>query len=95
MTRHAYAPDDERLRQLLGSWRTIAVVGLSSDPWRPAFGVARYLLDAGYDVIPVHPSETEVLGRTGVPETRRQERPVDCVDVFRRPEFRRSTPARP
>lgn len=87
MSLRAYAPDDDRLRELLASWRTIAVIGLSPDPWRPSFGVARYLIDSGFDVIPVHPDAQEVLGRTAYPRLADVERPIDCVDVFRRPEF--------
>ena len=68
MSLRAYAPDDERLRELLESWRTIAVVGLSADPCRPSFGVARYLIDAGYDVIPVHPDAPGGPRASGVPD---------------------------
>lgn len=73
--------------ELLRSARTIAVVGLSSKPWRPSHGVAEYMQRAGYRIIPVNPNETEVLGEKAysnleaVPET------VDIVNVFRRPEF--------
>jgi hypothetical protein len=71
--------------QLLASSKTIAVVGLSSDPLRPSFGVSEYMQSAGYRIIPVNPAETEVLGEkayarvTDIPEA------VDIVNVFRRP----------
>ncbi len=66
--------------------RVWAVVGCSPDPWRDSYGVARFLLDRGYDVIPVHPSGGERFGREcfrslgEVPPGRG----VEVVDVFRR-----------
>lgn len=87
MSVRTYAPEDERLRELLGEWKTIAVVGLSSDPRRPSFGVAQYLQAAGYRVIPVNPTETEVLGERAYATLSEVPEPIDLVDVFRRPEF--------
>ena len=84
--------EDRELRTLLGDARTVAVVGLSSKPHRPSFGVASYLQDHGYRIVPVNPNESEVLGErayaslTDVPA----EPPIDVVDVFRRSE---ETPA--
>ena len=68
--------------------RVFAVVGLSSDPRRPSFGVARYLLAHGYDVIPVNPNETEVLGLPCYPDldSVATDRGVQVVDIFRRSE---------
>jgi predicted CoA-binding protein len=78
----------EHMRDLLRRARTIAIVGASTDPWRPSFGIAGYLKRAGYRVIPVNPHE---LGRDlgGEPfraSLRDIEEPVDLVDVFRRPD---------
>jgi predicted CoA-binding protein len=73
--------------ELLRSARTIAVVGLSSKPWRPSHGVAEYLQRAGYRVIPVNPNETEVLGEKAYPNLEAVPEKVDIVNVFRRPEF--------
>lgn len=70
--------------------RTIAVVGLSSKPARPSYGVARYLQSQGYRIIPVNPGERAVLGETAFPSLDAIPaalRPVDIVDVFRRSEF--------
>ena len=67
--------------------KTIAVVGLSSDPARPSYGVARYLQRQGYRIIPVNPNEREVLGERAYPSLREIPVPVDVVDVFRRPEY--------
>src|SRR5260370_8636241 len=47
---------------LLTKYQTIAVVGLSSNPARPSFGVTEYMQSAGYHIIPVNPNETDVLG---------------------------------
>jgi predicted CoA-binding protein len=63
-----------------------AIVGCSPDPGRPSHGVARFLLDRGYDVVPVNPNAPEVLGRTCHVSLRDVPEPVDVVDVFRRSE---------
>lgn len=87
------APPGERdPREILAEARTIAVVGLSSDPSRPSHGVAAYLQRAGYKIVPVNPNETEVLGEPAYPSLLDvdAEQRVDVVDVFRRPEH---TPA--
>jgi predicted CoA-binding protein len=81
-----YMPSDQELRSILGEARTIAVVGLSSNPDRPSNEVAEFLQSTGYRIVPVNPNETEVLGERAyaslleVPE----EIPIDVVDVFRR-----------
>jgi predicted CoA-binding protein len=82
----AVSPDDRELRALLGDSATIAVVGLSSKPWRDSHRVARYLQGSGYRVIPVNPGETEVLGEPAYPTLLDVPVPVDVVDVFRRSE---------
>ena len=74
------------IRDLLRSARTIAVVGLSSNPQRPSHEVASYLQSAGYTIIPVNPNETEVLGQKAYARLEDIPVPVDIVDVFRRPE---------
>jgi len=85
-TARSYAPSDPELRALLGDARTIAVVGLSSDPRRASNRIARYLQGKGYRVVPVNPNETEVLGEPSYASLRDVPDPVDVVDVFRRPE---------
>jgi predicted CoA-binding protein len=67
--------------------KTIAVVGLSSDPSRPSYGVARYMQRQGYRIIPVNPNEDEVLGEQAYATLRDVPVPVDVVDVFRRSEY--------
>jgi uncharacterized protein len=71
--------------QILAETRTIALVGASPKPTRPAYGVMRYLLDRGYHVIPVRPQDCdEVLGRACLSSLAEIEEPIDLVDVFRR-----------
>jgi predicted CoA-binding protein len=84
----AVVPEDRELRALLGEAHTIAVVGLSSKPDRSSLGVAGYLQDHGYRIIPVNPRETEVLGERAY-ETLLDipaDVHIDVVDVFRRAE---------
>jgi uncharacterized protein len=77
----------DEIGELLAKAKIIAVVGLSSDPMRPSFGVSRYMQGKGYRIIPVNPNESSVLGERAysnladIPET------IDIVDVFRRSEF--------
>jgi predicted CoA-binding protein len=82
-----FVPDDPTLKAILGDARTIAVVGLSSKPWRDSFAIARYLQQRGYRIVPVNPNETEVLGERAFPSLLDVPFPVDAVDVFRRSEF--------
>jgi uncharacterized protein len=72
--------------EILKSSRTIAVVGLSSNPMRPSNGVAAYLQRVGYRVIPVNPNESEVLGEKCYARLEDVPEKIDMVDIFRRPE---------
>jgi uncharacterized protein len=84
----ALTPEERELLSLLGEAKVIAVVGISSKPWRPSHEVASYLQEHGYRIVPVNPNEQEVLGEhvysslLDIPE----EVHVDVVDVFRRAE---------
>ena len=75
-------PWQVRLR-ILQDYRDIAMVGLSSNPYRPSHFAARYLLAEGYNVIPVNPREKEILGRQSYPSVKDIPGPVDVVDIFR------------
>jgi predicted CoA-binding protein len=75
------------ISEVLKTSRTIAVVGLSSRRFRPSYGVAEYLQSAGYRIIPVNPSETEVLGEKCYSRLEDVPERVDIVDIFRRSEF--------
>jgi uncharacterized protein len=74
----------DRLR-ILREYRTIAMVGLSANPFRPSHFAAIYMLAEGYNVIPVNPRETEILGRRCYPSLRDIPTPVEIVDIFREP----------
>ncbi len=76
----------ERLRILLEN-RTIAMVGLSADPMRPSHFAAIYMQSEGYDIIPVNPryAGQTILGQPVYSSLEEIPRPVDIVDVFRRP----------
>jgi uncharacterized protein len=74
-------------KQILQKYKTIAVVGLSSTPWRASYGVSEYMQNAGYRIIPVNPNETEVLGEKAYPTLEDVPAPFEIVDIFRRPEY--------
>ena len=82
--------DDDGIAAVLIAARRIAVIGASSNPARPSFGVFRYLVHQGYECIPINPNERDVFG---VPAFRSLGEAVaatgrfDVVDVFRRPEL--------
>ena len=70
--------------EILADAKTIALVGASPNPARPANSVMRYLLAAGYRVIPVRPHVREVLGIPALGSLAEIDEPIDLVDVFRR-----------
>lgn len=78
--------DPAAMTKLLRSARRIAVVGASPNPERDSHKITKYLIEAGYDVIPVNPGQDEVLGRKCYPDVASIPDPVDIVDIFRRPE---------
>lgn len=75
------------IKEMLDSYRTVAVVGLSPDAGKPSHGVAAYLKRAGYRIIPVNPACQEVLGETCYATLADIPGEVEIVDVFRRSEF--------
>jgi len=82
--------EPETIRTILEKTKTIAVVGLSDKPHRPSFSVSRYMQQAGYRIVPVHPTVTKVLGEKAYPTLEAAcaaEGKIDLVDVFRAPEF--------
>jgi predicted CoA-binding protein len=82
--------EPETIRTILKKTRTIAVVGLSDKPDRPSFRVSKYMQQAGYRIIPVHPAVTQVLGEKAYPtldDAYAVEGKIDLVDVFRAPEY--------
>jgi predicted CoA-binding protein len=77
------------IADILKNYKTIAVVGLSSNPARPSFGVTQYMQSAGYRIIPVNPNETEVLGEKCYPRLEDVPNPqqIEIVDIFRRSSY--------
>jgi uncharacterized protein len=88
----ASVPKPDPIRELLKRARTIAVVGLSSDPMRPSHGVSAYMQSHGYRIIPVNPQIQRCLGEKAyaslldIPEKDVPGK-IDIVNIFRRPEF--------
>ncbi len=80
-------PSNEEIRELLTQSTTIAVVGLSPKPSRPSYGVANYLKNKNYRIIPVNPNYPEVLGEKSYPALSDVPEKIDIVDIFRRPEY--------
>jgi uncharacterized protein len=71
---------------LLKKYKTIAVVGLSSNPMRPSHSVTEYMKSAGYRIIPVNPNEREVLGEKSYARLEDVPEKIEIVNVFRRAE---------
>ena len=78
---------DDDIREILTRYKRIALVGASPKPERASHDVMKYLLDHGYDVIPVNPRYEEVLGRKCYPSVLDIPGEVEIVDLFIRPEF--------
>lgn len=76
---------DEELIALFDRSTTVAVVGASTDPEKPSHAIPRILLEAGFTMIPVNPSATEILGQQVYASLEDVPVPVDIVDVFRPP----------
>lgn len=79
-------PDDV-MRRIFEESQTIAVVGASPDPRRAGNYIPAYLKEQGYRIIPVNPNCGEVLGEKCYDSLEDIPEPVDCVEVFRRPEY--------
>ncbi|MCO0599636.1 CoA-binding protein [Peribacillus butanolivorans] len=80
-------PSREEMGQMLKKSKRIAVVGLSNNPERTSYMVSKAMQDSGYEIIPVNPAVTEVLGVKAVKTLKDIEGHVDIVNVFRRSEF--------
>ena len=86
MNHDSYPPD--YIRDILQSVKTVALVGASNNPVRPSYFVMKYLLDKGYEVIPVNPglAGQQILGQTVHAALKDIPKPVDMVDIFRNSE---------
>jgi uncharacterized protein len=80
----------QTLHRILASYKTIAVVGLSADWFRPSFFAAKYMQEHGYKIIPVNPKYTEILGEASYPSLKaippELAATIDIVDCFRKAE---------
>jgi len=76
--------EEQNVRFMLEKCQTWAVVGLSGDPSRTAYRIARFLQDKGKQIVPIHPEANHVLGEDGFASLAEVPFEVDCVDVFRR-----------
>jgi predicted CoA-binding protein len=78
--------DEEMMKEILLSTKTIASVGLSTNPSKASYGVVAYLQARGYHIIPVNPKATEILQEKAYPDLLSVPEKVDVVQIFRRPE---------
>jgi uncharacterized protein len=77
----------DQISEILSNAKNIAVVGLSSSPLRPSYGVTAYMQSAGYRIIPVNPSINGALGEKAFPTLLDVPEKIDIVNIFRRAEF--------
>jgi hypothetical protein len=77
----------EHIREILEKFKTLAVVGLSSKPSRPSYGVAAYMKAHGYRIIPVNPNEQSVFGEKAFATLDDVPEAIEVVVIFRRSEF--------
>ena len=76
--------DIPTLRRILMEYKRVAMVGLSADWWRPSNFAGKYLLEHGFELIPVNPKYDEILGQKCYPDLASIPGPVDIVDLFQR-----------
>ncbi|MGD0891275.1 MAG: CoA-binding protein [Terracidiphilus sp.] len=87
--------DPAIIEEMLRTAKTIAVVGMSDKTWRASYNIGRYLVSAGYRVLPVNPALNEVLGLKCYPDLDAAQAAahdasdagIDLVDVFRASEY--------
>jgi predicted CoA-binding protein len=77
---------DEMMKEILLNTKTIASVGISGNQEKVSNGVGAYLLEHGYQLIPVNPTTDEILGKKSYPDLSSVPEKIDVVQVFRRPE---------
>jgi predicted CoA-binding protein len=78
--------NDQMMKDILLSARTIASVGLSSNTEKESYWIVSYLKEQGYRIIPVNPTADEILGEKTYPDLESVPEKIDVVQVFRRPE---------
>ena len=77
---------DKEMKEILLATKVIASVGLSGNQQKESFGIAAYLQEQGYQIIPVNPTATEILGEKAYPDLESVPLKIDLVQVFRKPE---------
>ena len=77
---------NDEIRRILARYKTVAVVGLSSDAGRDSYRVAAYLQQNGYRIVPINPGAAAILGETAYPDLAAVPFAVETVDIFRKPE---------
>jgi predicted CoA-binding protein len=78
--------NEQIMKDILLSAKTIASVGLSSNPEKESYWIVKYLKDQGYRIIPVNPTADEILGEKAYPDLESIPEKIDIVQVFRKPE---------
>src|SRR5215211_8401800 len=78
--------NDQMMKDILLSAKTIASVGLSSNQQKESYWIVSYLKDQGYRIIPVNPTADEILGEKAYPDLESVPEKIDVVQVFRKPE---------
>ena len=78
--------NDNELKQILRTMKTVASVGVSSSEEKPSYWIFNYLKEHGYQMIPVNPTASEILGAKVYPDLASIPQKIDVVQVFRRPE---------
>lgn len=78
--------DDQMMKDILLSTKTIASVGLSSNQEKESYWIVSYLKEQGYRIIPINPTADEILGEKAYPDLESVPEKIDVVQVFRRPE---------
>lgn len=81
----AFETASDEIKEILTTIKTIAIVGLSPKNDKDSNQVARYLLDAGYKIIPVNPNYEMILGLKSYPDLSKIPEDIDAVDIFRKP----------
>tara|TARA_S200000501_G_scaffold374279_1_gene423435 strand:+ start:408 stop:866 length:459 start_codon:yes stop_codon:yes gene_type:complete len=76
-----------KLRKIFKENKTIAIVGLSNDWFRPSYFVGKYMMDKGFDIIPVNPKYSKILNKKCYANLKDIPKKVDIVDVFRKNEY--------
>jgi predicted CoA-binding protein len=78
--------NDRMMKEILLATKTIASVGVSSNPGKESYGIVQYLKSQGYRVFPVNPTADEILGEKSYPDLESVPEKIDVVQVFRKPE---------